>query len=102
MFGTLISVGLTVVDTVLGWATKGFPVGILTAIFNLAILIPSLAVGVRRMHDTGRSGMWILISLVPCIGIFVFLYFAIQEGTRGDNAYGPDPKATSDQPPAAA
>jgi uncharacterized membrane protein YhaH (DUF805 family) len=55
-------------------------------IFWLAILIPSISVGVRRMHDTDHSGWWILLPLVN-------LVFALMEGTKGSNRFGPDPKA---------
>ena len=69
------------------------PYGFLTLAFYLAILIPSIAVGVRRLHDTGRSGWWLLIGLVPLIGGIVLLVFYVLNGDQGDNAYGPDPKA---------
>ena len=61
-------------------------------IYVLAVLLPSLAVGVRRLHDTGRSGAWILIALIPLIGSIVLLVFTVQPGTVGPNEYGPDPK----------
>ncbi len=66
---------------------------ILGWIYALAVLIPSLAVEVRRLHDINRSGWWMLISLVPFIGTLVLLIFAITEGDQGPNQYGPDPKA---------
>ena len=56
------------------------------------MLIPSIAVGVRRLHDTNRSGWWILIGLVPCVGFIILIVFYAMEGVRGDNQYGPDPK----------
>jgi uncharacterized membrane protein YhaH (DUF805 family) len=61
-------------------------------LFVLAVLIPSLAVGVRRLHDTNRSGWWLLISLIPLIGAIVVLVFTVLNGTRGSNRFGPDPK----------
>ncbi|SNS46807.1 Uncharacterized membrane protein YhaH, DUF805 family [Sphingomonas laterariae] len=66
--------------------------GILTAIAMLALFLPSLAVGVRRLHDTDRSGWWILIGLVPIIGTIVLLVFYCTDGTKGPNRFGPDPK----------
>ena len=59
------------------------------AVFYLAVLLPSLAVLVRRLHDTGRSGWWILISFVPFGGI-VLLIFTLM-GSGGPNDYGPEP-----------
>lgn len=64
---------------------------ILSGIYNLAVLLPSLAVGARRLHDIGRSGWWLLIGLIPVIGLIVLIYFYVQPGERGPNPYGPDP-----------
>lgn len=61
-------------------------------LYSLAVFIPSLAVGVRRLHDTGKSGWFMLIALIPIVGLYL-LYLMTVEGDRGDNAYGPDPKA---------
>ncbi|MFH2067917.1 MAG: DUF805 domain-containing protein [Candidatus Omnitrophota bacterium] len=57
-------------------------------IYQLAVLLPSIAVGVRRMHDTNHNGWWIICPIVN-------LVFAVIEGTKGENRYGPDPKAVS-------
>jgi len=65
---------------------------ILTAIYSLAVLVPSLAVSVRRLHDTNRSGWWMLVALIPLIGAIVLLVFAVQEGQASQNQYGPNPK----------
>ena len=87
-----ISIVLSILDAIIGTRTdSGF--GILSGIYSLAVLLPSLAVGVRRLHDTGRSGWWILIGLIPLIGAIVLIVFYAQEGKPGDNQYGPDPKA---------
>lgn len=71
-----------------GYHTRGGP---LTGLFGLAILIPWLAVAVRRLHDTDRSGFWLLIIFFPLIGSLVLLVFFIMSGTRGPNRFGPDP-----------
>lgn len=60
--------------------------GVITGIYALFVLSPSVAIGVRRMHDTGRSGWWLLFPLLN-------LYFAISKGTKGDNLFGSDPQA---------
>jgi uncharacterized membrane protein YhaH (DUF805 family) len=91
LFNLVISVILSIVDSVAG--TNGSGVGIISTIYSLAVLIPSLAVGVRRLHDTGRTGWWILIALIPLIGTIVLIVFLATEGNAGDNQYGPDPKA---------
>jgi uncharacterized membrane protein YhaH (DUF805 family) len=61
--------------------------GVLGIIYSLAVLIPAIAVGVRRMHDTNHSGWWILFPIVNLI-------FALTDGTKGDNRFGSDPKAS--------
>lgn len=69
--------------------------GVLSAAYGLAVLIPSLAVSVRRLHDTDRSGWWLLIGLIPLIGAIVLIVFAVQEGQATPNKYGPNPKAAT-------
>lgn len=59
--------------------------------FSLLVLVPSLAVSVRRLHDIGMNGWWVLLNLVP-LGGLVLLYFFCQDSQPGDNAYGPNPK----------
>ena len=68
--------------------------GILAGLYEVAILIPSLAVTVRRLHDTGRSGWFLLIGIIPIVGGIVLLVFAVQDSHSGDNEYGPNPKET--------
>ena len=66
---------------------------IVSVIFSIAILVPSLAVGSRRLHDTGRSAMLLFLGLIPFAGIIILLALCIPEGIPGDNQYGTDPKA---------
>ena len=68
-------------------------IGMLSLAFSLLLLLPSLGVSVRRLHDTGRSGWWILIAFVPILGALALLVFMIQDGEQGQNEYGPNPKA---------
>ena len=65
---------------------------ILSNIYVLAILIPSIAVSVRRLHDTGRSGWWILVSFIPIIGFITLIVFYCKDSHPGENKYGPNPK----------
>lgn len=65
---------------------------LLGGIFALVNFLPSLAVAVRRLHDTDRSGWWLLIVLVPLVGFLVYLYFMVSDGTPGANRFGEDPK----------
>jgi uncharacterized membrane protein YhaH (DUF805 family) len=66
---------------------------ILTALLSLALLLPNLGIAVRRLHDTNRSGWWILIGLIPIIGWIVLIIWYCEAGTTGSNQFGPDPKA---------
>jgi uncharacterized membrane protein YhaH (DUF805 family) len=92
LFNILISIGLTVIDGMIGTANAETGAGFLSGIYSLAVLIPSLAVLVRRLHDTDRSGWWILIGLIPVIGWIVLLVFVVQDGQPGQNQYGANPK----------
>jgi uncharacterized membrane protein YhaH (DUF805 family) len=92
LFNIIISVVLSIIDRVIGNPEMGL--GILGTLYALAVLLPSLAVGARRLHDTGRSGWWLLIGLIPCIGFIVLIIFTVEDSQAGDNQYGPNPKAT--------
>ena len=83
---------ITVVLSILGRATDVF--NVIGFAYAIAVLVPSVAVGIRRLHDTDRSGWWLLIVLVPLVGVIVLLVFLASQGTPGPNQYGPP--ATSD------
>lgn len=69
--------------------------GVLASLYGLAVLIPSIAVAVRRLHDRNRSGWWLLIGVIPFIGAIVLLIFMVQDSQPGENRYGPNPKAAA-------
>lgn len=100
LFNTIAIVALVIISTVIGAAAGGSDgalggllVGyILYAVYGLGVLLPSLAVTVRRLHDTNNSGWLILIGLIPCIGSVVLLVFMILQGTNGENKYGNIPE----------
>ena len=75
--------------------TEWFPVvfGFSIIIYFLIHLVPSIAVTVRRLHDTGKSGWLYLLTFIPYIGGLIIFIFTVIEGDKGDNKYGPDPKA---------
>jgi uncharacterized membrane protein YhaH (DUF805 family) len=83
---------LLAVDLFTGTFSAETGVGLLSGIYCVAVLVPSLALSVRRLHDIGKSGWWVLIGLVPIIGGLVLLYFAVLDSQPGDNVYGPNPK----------
>ena len=91
LFYMIILVVLSICDGIIGTRMEsGF--GILTALYLLAVFIPTLAVTVRRLHDTSHSGWWFFIQLVPIVGFFILLYFLVSDSTPGTNAWGPNPK----------
>ncbi|WP_075291052.1 DUF805 domain-containing protein [Pararhizobium arenae] len=91
LFNFLVNIVASLVDLLIGTE-------FISAISALVLLLPALAVGVRRLHDTDRSGWWILLGLVPLIGIIVLIVWYATEGTRGDNRFGPIPADLALQP----
>lgn len=87
--GVLISIVGSILSVALGDA--GNAVDVLMVVYSLAVIVPSIAVGVRRLHDIDRSGWWLLIGLIPLVGAIVLLVFAVQGGTPGHNRFGPNP-----------
>ncbi len=92
LFNVLISIVLSIIDGITGTLSMELGLGVLSGLYTLAVLIPSIAVSVRRLHDTGRSGWWLLIAFIPLIGL-VLLVFMLLDGQAQENKYGPDPKA---------
>jgi len=72
------------------------PFPILTTLYSLALLLPSIGVMVRRLHDTDRSGWWYFISFVPLVGSLILLFFLVQDGTVGNNQFGENPKGVTE------
>jgi len=87
LFNIIIAVALGLVEGFVGIAPESNE-SVLATVYQLAILLPSIAVGVRRMHDTDHSGWWLLFPIVN-------LVLAVREGQRSENRFGPDPKATA-------
>ena len=102
LVSTLVSIGLMIVDSVSGTFDAASGWGLLSGIYTLAVLIPSLAVSVRRLHDRDKSGWWLLLALIPLIGAIVLLVWFVMEGEPGENRFGPDPKADEGGVPALA
>jgi uncharacterized membrane protein YhaH (DUF805 family) len=88
LFNLLIAMGLLIVDFVIGtW-------GILYLVYGLGTFLPAWAVSVRRLHDVGKSGWFLLIVLIPLIGAIWLLVLTLTEGDRAMNQYGDDPKGS--------
>ncbi|SCB77344.1 DUF805 domain-containing protein [Gilliamella intestini] len=94
LFGFLLNLALSIVGVILiSISTSLVSVtNIISFVVWAALFLPSLAVAVRRLHDTDRSGWWVLIALVPLIGAIVLLVFACMDSTPGSNQYGENPK----------
>jgi uncharacterized membrane protein YhaH (DUF805 family) len=84
LFGILVSIVASILDSILGSGR------IINELSGLALLLPGIAVGCRRMHDIGKSG-WNLLWSLTIIGIIYVIYLLVQPGTPGPNKYGPDP-----------
>jgi uncharacterized membrane protein YhaH (DUF805 family) len=86
----IISIATQAVDALVMPAGQ-FGGGPVSAIVGLALIVPNLSVAVRRLHDTGRTGWWILLLLIPVIGLVVLIFFYLQPGEDGPNRFGPPP-----------
>jgi uncharacterized membrane protein YhaH (DUF805 family) len=106
LFGLLVSVVARVVDGLVGSNIVRYDqngtavgVGIISSLVGLALLLPSISVLVRRLHDTNRSGWWYWIVLIPIIGWVVLLFFLVGPGTPGNNRFGPPPSDVQSRSP---
>jgi uncharacterized membrane protein YhaH (DUF805 family) len=96
LFGILVSIGANIIDAIIG------SFGVVSGLAALALLLPGLAVSVRRFHDIDKSGWWILIFLIPIVGFVLWLIWFTREGDAGENQYGPPPVAAAPAPAPAA
>ena len=97
LFNFIAQAVLNVIDGIFFGFGPGFfdvpPAHPLSALYSLAVLLPSIAVAVRRLHDTGKSGWWVLIWLIPLIGWILLIWWLATPGDEGHNDHGPDPLA---------
>jgi uncharacterized membrane protein YhaH (DUF805 family) len=92
LFNIIFSVIASLIDRAIGFKIGAIQMGIIGLIYSLAVLIPALAVSVRRLHDIGKSGWMILINLIPFIGWIWFIVLMVKDSQPGENQYGPNPK----------
>ncbi len=92
LFNLIFAIVASMIDNILGFSFKGVPYGPLYIIYALAVLIPGIAVAVRRLHDIGKSGWMILIAFIPFIGVIWLLVLLVTDGKPGSNEYGENPK----------
>lgn len=93
-FNAMIVAALTLVDEFAGFSDSG--PRLLTGVYGVAVLLPTVSVAARRLHDIDRSGIWLLLLAVPVVGPLFLLALMAVEGRRGNNRFGPDPKAGAD------
>lgn len=92
LFHVIFAMVAIMIDRVLGTSIDGIGYGIVYIVYILALVIPSLAVGVRRLHDVGKSGWMYLIALIPVIGAIWLLVLFCKDSQAGDNKWGENPK----------
>ena len=95
LFNVIFSLVATILDNVLGIALEGIGYGPLYGLYVLAMLIPGIAVTVRRLHDVGKSGWMYFIVLIPIIGAIWILVLLFTDSQQGENKWGQNPKETS-------
>lgn len=95
LFTFIATAILAIIDNTFGFTDESGQ-GMLTGIYSLATIVPVISALVRRLHDTGKSGWWVLIGLIPFVGSIILIIFAIKDSQPGTNAYGPYPKKNSD------
>ena len=91
LFNVLATIAVAILDNVFGLVSQS-GVGTLGMVYALGVLLPSLGVAVRRLHDTDRSGWWLLIGLIPLIGLIVLIVFFVMDSQPGQNRFGANPK----------
>ena len=86
LFNFIIGFVLGIIEGTIGTGSA------LASLYTLAVLIPGVSVAVRRLHDTNRSGWWMLIGLIPIVGAIVLIIFLVKDSQANENQYGPNPK----------
>ena len=92
LFSIVFAIAAIVLDNVLGLVSEDTGYGVLYALFTLGIIFPGWAVTVRRLHDIGKSGWWILVDFIPYIGSIWLFVLTVMDSQPGDNQYGANPK----------
>ena len=92
LFNIIFCIAAMILDNLLGLAIEGVGYGVIYILYMLAVLVPGLAVAVRRLHDVGKSGWMMFIALIPLIGAIWLLVLMVTDSKPGDNQYGANPK----------
>jgi len=92
LFNTIIGYVLSFIEGLTGIAPN-VDFSVLSLVYALVVLLPGLGVSIRRLHDTGRSGWWLFIGLIPLIGAIIIIIFTATGSQEGTNQYGPSPES---------
>ena len=87
LFSLIIGLAFSIIDYIVGLEIVG-----MSGLYSLAVFLPELGVSIRRLHDTGNSGRWLLIGLIPVVGFIILLIKMVADSDAGTNIYGPSPK----------
>jgi uncharacterized membrane protein YhaH (DUF805 family) len=88
LMSIIVSSLLSTIDAITGTFNPDYGIGLLSAVYSLAVFIPSFAVNIRRLHDIGRSGWWLFLHLIPLLGTLVLLFWSIKASDPNENQYG--------------
>jgi len=91
----ILVAGFSFIDGVFGTYNSGIGMGLFSGIYFIAVLIPAIAVSVRRLHDSSLSGFWILLGFIPIVGAIILIILYVRDSTPEQNEYGPNPKTDS-------
>ena len=96
LFNIIFLIAAAILDNVLGITFtimgQSVPYGWLYLIYALVVLVPGLAVCIRRLHDVGKSGWWYFIGLIPLIGAIILIVWCCTDSQAGENKWGANPK----------
>jgi len=91
----VIATGLLFIDVLTGTFNSDVGMGLLSGIYGVAIIIPHIAISIRRLHDTNHSGWWLLLVVIPIVGWIILIIICTRDSTPEQNKYGPNPKTIS-------
>lgn len=92
LFSFLISLAISIVTGILGSILGTSIFSFLSVIYSLAVLVPSVCLAIRRLHDSGKSGWFLLLGLIPLIGAIILIVLMVLDSEADRNQYGPNPK----------
>ena len=91
----VIATGLLFIDVLTGTFNSDVGMGLLSGIYGVAIIIPHIAISIRRLHDTNHSGWWLLLVVIPIVGWIILIIICTRDSPPEQNKYGPNPKTIS-------